>query len=223
MKHSEESKRKMSEIAKKNGVGKWQLGKHHSLETRMKMSKSLLGNKRNAGKKRSEEFKKKMSLIKTGVKASADTLKKMSLNSPKVWLGKKFSEEHRKKIGLSNLGKKMSAEAIEKIRESKQGEKHWHWYKDRTKLKKQDDRRSSAVHEWRKSVYGRDKFKCKFSNEDCEGRIEAHHILNWEDFPELRYNIDNGITLCHFHHPRGREKEKRVESILINLILTENI
>lgn len=219
MKHSEESKRKMSEIAKSKGFGKWQLGKHHSQETKEKMSKSLVGNTRRLGIKHSEESKKKMSLVKTGVVASEETLKKMSLSSPKVWLGKKFSEEHRKKIGLSNLGKQMSVESREKMRISKTGESHWRWYKDRTKLKKQEDRRSSAVDEWRKNIYKRDEYKCKFSNKDCKGRIEAHHILNWEDFPELRYNLDNGITVCHHHHPRGREKEKQLSPYLQELVL----
>jgi len=27
---------------------------------------------------------------------------------------------------------------------------------------------------------------------------------------QLRYNIKNGITLCHFHHPKKRMEEKRL-------------
>jgi len=36
----------------------------------------------------------------------------------------------------------------------------------------------------------------------------AHHILPWRDYPEERYNINNGITLCQYHHPRKREDEQ---------------
>ena len=35
--------------------------------------------------------------------------------------------------------------------------------------------------------------------------IRAHHILPWR-IVELRYNINNGITLCQFHHPHGDKK-----------------
>lgn len=41
-----------------------------------------------------------------------------------------------------------------------------------------------------------------------KGRLEAHHILRWVDFPKLRYEVNNGITLCHYHHPRKRVDEK---------------
>lgn len=36
---------------------------------------------------------------------------------------------------------------------------------------------------------------------------------------ETRYEINNGITLCHFHHPRKREKEKELSPFFQELIL----
>jgi len=62
---------------------------------------------------------------------------------------------------------------------------------------------------WRKQIFQRDSFKCKIDNSDCKGQLEAHHILSWREFPELRFDINNGITLCHAHHPRKRAEEKR--------------
>lgn len=54
---------------------------------------------------------------------------------------------------------------------------------------------------WRASVFKRDKFKCQLPNCQCKkGRIQAHHIKRYADFPMLRYSVDNGITLhnkCH--------------------------
>jgi NUMOD3 motif-containing protein len=50
------------------------------------------------------------------------------------------------------------------------------------------------------------------------GRLEAHHILNWREYPELRYDINNGITLCHAHHPRKRAEEKRMVSYFTELL-----
>jgi len=123
-----------------------------------------------------------------------------------------------KKTGWSYwTGKRRSPETIEKIVKSRlgkcTGENNWNWIKDRTKLcriSKQGERRTSIYFYWRKSVWERDNWKCKINNKDCSGRLEAHHILGWVDHPELRYDINNGITLCHAHHPRKRAEEKRL-------------
>lgn len=87
------------------------------------------------------------------------------------------------------------------------GSGNYKWIEDRSLLKKSDRIRSTAYNEWRDSVYERDNWRCKLENEYCEGRIEAHHIMTWKDFPELRYDINNGITLCHHHHHPRKEKD----------------
>ena len=40
-------------------------------------------------------------------------------------------------------------------------------------------------------------------------RLEVHHIIPWADAPELRYNVDNGVPLCHECHKKvtGHEYE----------------
>lgn len=58
----------------------------------------------------------------------------------------------------------------------------------------------------------------KINNKDCEGKLEAHHILSWKDYPELRYDINNGITLCHAHHPKKRAEEKRLSPYFMELV-----
>jgi hypothetical protein len=101
------------------------------------------------------------------------------------------------------------------------GENHPKWIEDRTKLKrtsKQGERRTSAYFFWRKSVWERDEYKCKINNKDCKGRLEAHHILNWADCPELRYEVNNGITLCLAHHPRKRELEAKLSPYFQSLV-----
>jgi hypothetical protein len=52
---------------------------------------------------------------------------------------------------------------------------------------------------WRRSVFIRDDFTCKRCGERG-GRLEADHIKPWSLFPELRYAIDNGRTLCQSCH-----------------------
>src|SRR3990167_10642088 len=116
----------------------------------------------------------------------------------KSWnFGKKLSEEHKKKISKSRKGKNV-------------GIQNHKWVVDRTLLTKKQERNDSAYKEWRKNVWIRDNFKCKIKNFDCGGRIESHHILSWIKFPELRYEVNNGITLCHFHHPFKEEDEKKL-------------
>lgn len=200
--HSEEVRKRISDTCKKNGVGKWRLGmsspnkgKSPSQEVRDKISRSLKGRKQpwvsesNRSRGTSEETRMKRRVAQLG-----STHKK----------GWKLSEEVKKR--LSELHK---------------GEKAWNWIHDRSKLKKYNghkERRSPLYREWRKNIWLRDNFKCKMDNPECKGRIEAHHILSFSKFPELRYQINNGITLCHFHHPRRREEEKRLVPVFNNLL-----
>jgi len=100
------------------------------------------------------------------------------------------------------------------------GENNPRWIHDRTKIVGRHNRsfHDPEYKQWRLGVYRRDGYKCKIADEDCEGRIEAHHILRWRDFPKLRYNVNNGITLCHFHHPRKRVEEDRLVPTFLTLI-----
>ena len=102
------------------------------------------------------------------------------------------------------------------------GENNSRWIKDRSKLKKRQERNDSAYWNWAMSVKKRDNWKCKINNEDCSGKVIAHHILSWSKYPELRYEINNGITLCQAHHPRTRAEEKRLGSLFQTLVSVSN-
>jgi hypothetical protein len=152
------------------------------------------------------------------------TLQKYRLNN----LGKKLSQEIKDKISKSkkgqtyNKGKKRSEEFKEKCRKRMLGkykELAISYKKDRTLLKKSENKMlNSAYMQWSKDIKNRDKWKCKLLNNECKGRLEAHHIFNWIEYPELRYLLTNGITLCQFQHPKGREKEKRMIPIFQELL-----
>lgn len=98
------------------------------------------------------------------------------------------------------------------------GEKHPQWIADRSALKRQDERIGNRHKQWSRSVKNRDGWKCRISNENCEGRMEAHHILGWSEHPELRYELNNGITLCHAHHPKKRAEDKLMIPVFQGLL-----
>ena len=51
---------------------------------------------------------------------------------------------------------------------------------------------------WAKTVKELDNHKCAFCG--STEKLEAHHIRKKSLFPELKNDIDNGITLCHKCH-----------------------
>lgn len=61
-------------------------------------------------------------------------------------------------------------------------------------------RDSKQYKEWRASIFERDNFTCQ----NCKAKSEkgksiylhAHHIKSFHNFPELRFEVTNGVTLC---------------------------
>jgi predicted restriction endonuclease len=96
-----------------------------------------------------------------------------------------------------------SAETRQKIADSQSGEKSAAWKGGRS-----TPIQIARAHlkYWRKQVLARDGHRCQ--REGCgatESRgkrkgLHAHHIKSFIGFPELRYEVSNGITLCLDHH-----------------------
>lgn len=66
-----------------------------------------------------------------------------------------------------------------------------------------------AYKKWRQDVAKRDGFKCRWPNCNSKSKLQFHHIKRWADYPNLRFDVNNGITLCRKHHDKiwGREEE----------------
>lgn len=69
-----------------------------------------------------------------------------------------------------------------------------------------DERKSNQYKKWRKQVLERDMFTCKKCNLKG-GNLHVHHIKGYADYPELRYKIENGITLCESCHRKEHQKK----------------
>lgn len=147
------------------------------------------------------------------------------LGKPGGRLGKKLSPIQLEKLSHSHLGQKAWNRGLKVPQMT--GELHPRWVKDRSKLKRGDEdnrqRNSSAARWWSRQVKNRDGWKCKISNGNCSGRVESHHILSWRDFVELRYEINNGITLCLTHHPRVRAEAKRLIPVFTELVAVSKV
>lgn len=63
-----------------------------------------------------------------------------------------------------------------------------------------DDRKNDTAHlRWAALCKQRDNFSCVI----CGRRgiyLEAHHKNSYSAFPDERYDLDNGATLCKDHH-----------------------
>ena len=82
------------------------------------------------------------------------------------------------------------------------------------------ERLSKKYKEWRFSIFQRDEFICKKYGKHSK-ILQAHHIFNWAKYPNKRYDIKNGITLCEechmsFHIEFGK-KDNNPEQINIFL------
>ena len=151
-----------------------------------------------------------------GRKFSLERRKKISLKLKKNEnsLGYCHSKEAKEKIRKAHIGMKRSEETNKKI----SGKNHWKWIKDRNLVKK-NERNDGAYLQWVKKVKKRDKNSCALKSQECSGYNIVHHIYQWSLYPKLRYIINNGITLCQFHHPRKREDEQRLRPILKRLVI----
>ena len=76
---------------------------------------------------------------------------------------------------------------------------------------------------WRKQVYARDKFSCQWPNCGSKKRLNAHHIKKWADNPGLRFNLNNGITLCRKCHDNIKNKEVDYEKLFFKILIAKSL
>jgi len=110
----------------------------------------------------------------------------------------------------NNRGHKASPETRLKQRIAKlglRGAAHWNWRNGTSSERKRAMARDEYK-QWRAAVFGRDNFTCQW----CGARgtiLHADHIRAWAEYPEGRFDVDNGRTLCvpcHYKTPTFPKK-----------------
>lgn len=82
------------------------------------------------------------------------------------------------------------------------------------------NRRTLPEHtKWRNEVYKRDNYTCKICGYNKGHILEAHHIFSYKAYPEHRFNIHNGITLCKECHKKFHDMYGYGNNTLTQFIL----
>ncbi len=183
------------------GQGK---GRKLSLEHSQKISKSL------KGRVLSDNWKQKIRMGNIGKKMTSEAIEKIRVskkyltvqnreNISNAQKGKIPSIETRIKISNANKGKKRTQETREKMRLAQLGEKSHLWRGGISDVNNKV-RTSLEYKLWRESVYKRDDYTCVWCGlKSGNGKaviLNADHIKPFAYYPELRFAIDNGRTLC---------------------------
>ncbi len=186
------------------------LGKKLSDETKLKCSLASKGRKpsekaiqalieRNKNRVWTEESKEKIRMWSTGRKHSDETKMKVSIAST----GRRPSEEARqrmseaqKKVIRNKKGFRHSIESRKKMSEVKLLRNKQRRIIELDPIETRKGLRRTIEYKlWREAVFKRDNYTCIFCGQVGK-RLCADHIKPFAYYPELRFAIDNGRTLC---------------------------
>jgi transposase len=154
---------------------------------------------------------------------SRDEIKqKLCERSKRMWQNVDFKErmKQERKRRWSNIVYKKKMSEIRKLiwKDLSYREKIRKSLSERKKQKQnyvlKEERKHLQYRLWREVVLQKDCYICQKCG--SSKNLQAHHIYNIADYPELRYAIDNGITLCkrcheEFHKQFGWRKNTKVQ------------
>lgn len=149
------------------------------------------------GKKLSLEHRKSLSLAKVGIKHNHKTN-----NGNSAWnKGIPHSEETKAKLKLARAKQIMQPRTPEyrrKMSEDRKGDK-WHTWRGGITPINKAIRNSVEYKLWREAIFKRDNWTCIWCKQKG-GKLNADHIKPFAYYPELRFALDNGRTLCESCH-----------------------
>ena len=113
--------------------------------------------------------------------------------------GKYHTEESKRKMSKAAGGREFSSVHRKRLSEARKGDKNPSWKGGITPTN-QLIRTSLEYKLWRESVFKRDNYTCIWCGaRNGNGKtvvLNADHIKPFALYPELRFAIDNGRTLC---------------------------
>lgn len=170
-----------------------------------------------------------------GLTAATDGRVRKNLEKTRIGLLKSHREGKIKnwnagikidKIKYPNFGhcKKHSEESLVKMRAARKG-KSAHWNKGEKspmwkggltpELKK--IRKSIEFASWREAVFIRDNWTCQ-KYKVRGGKLHPHHIQNFSQHPNLRFEVSNGITLSDKAHREFHKKYGKTNNTLEQIL-----
>jgi len=144
--------------------------------------------------KRTKKIKENLGKINLGRKQSSEAIKNRMASRK----GYRHSEDVKEKIKKSLIGHEVILETRRKLSQYR-GEKSSNWNGGTSSLYKRM-RHTLEYRLWRESVFKRDNYTCIWCGaRNGDGKaiiLNADHIKPFAYYPELRFAIDNGRTLC---------------------------
>lgn len=122
--------------------------------------------------------KTRLNKFKSGVRCDECNNKKRSNSAKLMWKKEDIIQKH---LGKNN-GKWNSKLTDEERKHYRKNYKECKEYRD-----------------WRINVYKKDNFTCQVCFK-TKKFLNAHHLYNYADYKDLRFDLNNGITLCKECH-----------------------
>ena len=129
----------------------------------------------------------------------------------KVPVVRRHTPDARLKMRAAKLGRTLSVSTRRKLSAALKGRRpknlsslnnrgaRSHWWKGGITPLNERIRKSLPYRQWREAVFKRDAWTCVLCKQRG-GRLNADHIKPFSRFPELRFDINNGRTLCEPCH-----------------------
>lgn len=196
---SQEQKDKISASKKLNPTRYW-LGKERSQSTKEAISKA------GKGRKHTDETKEKFRGRKAWNKGFIGY--QAGKNSPHWKGGLPNCTNCERKLTNYKRITQLCTKCFNKQNFQKENNPNWKGgISVITKTERQLAMETTDYKDWRKSVFERDDYTCiDCGNKNC--KLNAHHIKSWLEYPNNRYDIDNGATLCIDCHKRVHKHKK---------------